>query len=126
MSARQRGREKTDGMDLQITVRTENNVSIITVQGEIDLYSSPSLRDSLIKAVKHARPKMVIGDLSGVTYTDSSGIATLVEGLQFANAVQAAFKLVGLSPAVSEVFQLVRLERVFRLYATVEEALRDG
>jgi anti-sigma B factor antagonist len=60
-----------------------------------------------------------------VTYIDSSGIATLVEGLQLADEHKIRFKLVGLSRAILEVFELVRLESVFEIYTTEEEAMKS-
>ena len=113
-------------MDLQIETRCVGQCHIIDVNGEIDLYSSPMLREYIFKTVKQQKPEQLIVDLSDVSYTDSSGIATLVEGLQLAKDHDSVFKLVGLSEAVLEVFQLVRLERVFNIYPTEEEALKDA
>ena len=113
-------------MELYIETRTKDHAHIIDVQGEVDLYSSPMMREYIFKTIKQQRPQILIIDLSRVTYTDSSGIATLVEGLQLSQEYKACFKLVGLSQAVLEVFQLARLERVFDIYATEEEALKDA
>lgn len=113
-------------MNLQIETRCVGQCHIIDVDGEIDLYSSPLLREYIFKTLKQQKPEQLIVDLTDVTYTDSSGIATLVEGLQVARERESAFKLVGLSETVLEVFQLVRLERVFDIYPTEEEALKDA
>ena len=111
-------------MELYIEVRGKGQTQIIDVKGEVDLYSSTMLRDYIFKTIKQQHPPCVIVNLSDVSYTDSSGIATLVEGLQLAQDRKTCFKLVGLSPAVLEVFQLVRLERVFDIYQSEEEALQ--
>lgn len=111
-------------MNLQIETRCSGQCHIIDVNGEIDLYSSPMLREYIFKTIKQQKPEQLVVDLSDVIYTDSSGIATLVEGLQLAQDHDAAFKLVGLSETVLEVFQLVRLERVFDIYPTEEEAIK--
>ncbi len=111
-------------MELSIETRTQGQVYILEVQGEIDLYSSPMLRKYIFNTLKEQKPQTLIVNLSDVTYTDSSGIATLVEGLQLAEEYRTRFKLVGLSQSVLEVFQLVRLERVFDIYQTEEDALK--
>ena len=113
-------------MNLQIETRCTGQCHIIDVNGEVDLYSSPMLREYIFKTIKQQKPEQLIVDLTDVTYTDSSGIATLVEGLQMAQNYESAFKLVGLSETVLEVFQLVRLERVFDMYPTEEEALKGA
>jgi anti-sigma B factor antagonist len=112
-------------MDLQIETRATGTTQIIEVKGEVDLYTSPKMREQIFTIIKRHPPKSLIVNLANVTYVDSSGIATLVEGLQLANEYRTRLKLVGLSRAILEVFQLVRLERVFEIYQTEEEALKS-
>jgi anti-sigma B factor antagonist len=112
-------------MDLQIETRATGATQIIEVKGEVDLYTSPKMREQIFTTIKRHPSKSLIVNLTNVTYVDSSGIATLVEGLQLANEYQIRLKLVGLSRAILEVFQLVRLERVFEIYQTEEEALKN-
>ncbi len=113
-------------MDMQIDITAHQQAQVVKVSGEVDLYSSPKMREAIFKVMKQQHPSVMIIDLTEVTYTDSSGIATLVEGLQFARGKHAQFILVGLSPAVLEVFQLVRLQTVFEIVPTVEAALKHG
>jgi len=110
-------------MDVTIHTRKHGATDIVETQGEVDLYSSPKLRKSLFLALEQ-RPTTLIVELTKVTYMDSSGIATLVEGLQLARKYETRLQLVGLSQAVMEVFQLARLDSMFEMYATEEEALR--
>ena len=88
--------------------------SLIRVAGEVDLYSSPELRKAILKAMSSVESGLAI-DLSEVSYIDSSGVATLVEGLRAANEKAAEFKLVAPSPAVIQVLQLARLDSVFKI-----------
>jgi len=88
--------------------------TIITVEGDIDLYSSPELRKVVLKAV----PKAAIGvgiHLGGITYMDSSGVATLVEGLRSAKEHGKAFTLIAPSTAVVKVLELARLDSIFEV-----------
>jgi anti-sigma B factor antagonist len=93
------------------TTRTETE-TIIAVEGEVDLYSSPELRKAVLKAVPNAEGGLVV-DLGGVSYMDSSGVATLVEGLRSAKKHDTSFVLVRPSSAVMKVLELARLDRVF-------------
>ena len=68
--------------------------------------------------VAHAETGRVALDLSGVRYMDSSGVATLVEGLQRAKASKVPFKLVAPSPKVRQVLEMTRLESVFEVGPT--------
>jgi anti-sigma B factor antagonist len=107
---------------VEIQVRNHTGVAIIEVRGEVDLYSSPQVRETIL-GVMSARTPTVVVDLSGVGYMDSSGVATLVEGLQSSRGYGGAFRLVGLVDAVRQVFRFAKLEKVFEIYADTEEAL---
>ena len=113
-------------MELDITTKAQGEHYIISVKGEIDLYSSTMLRKYILTTMKQHHPRGLIVELDAVTYIDSSGIATMVEGLQLANQSDTKFKVAGLSPRVLEVFELVKLEQVFDIYDSVEEALKSA
>jgi anti-sigma B factor antagonist len=68
----------------------------------------------------------VLVDLSAVDYIDSSGIASLVEAFQKAKKAGTGFALASPNPAALRVLELARLDRVFRIFATLEEALDAG
>ena len=99
-----------------LTIDTEKTPEgqLITVNGEVDLYSSPELRKVILKTIPSAKGVLEV-DLSGVTYIDSSGVATLVEGLRSARENGSGFVLVKPSLAVMQVLELARLDSVFEV-----------
>ena len=101
-------------MGLTVDKEKTSNGLVIRVQGEVDLYSSPELRKVILKAIPSAGVDLAI-DLSGVTYIDSSGVATLVEGLRSARENGIGFALAAPSPAVMQVLELARLDSVFEV-----------
>lgn len=109
---------------MQINVRQAGNASVVEVSGDIDLYNSPDLRTKLLEALKEKGRAHVILNLTRVRYIDSSGIASLVEGLKVSRTQNVRFTLVGLSPAAREVLELSRLIKVFEVFPTEEEALK--
>jgi len=104
-------------MQLVIDTTRNDDGSVISVGGDIDLYSSPRLRDAMFAEIDSAVARLAL-DLSEVRYMDSSGVATLVEGLQRARAAGVAFKLVSPSPKVKQVLEMTRLEAVFEVGPT--------
>ncbi len=104
------------------TNENPNGVVTLAIQGDMDMNSSPQVRDQLSSLFKKNQ-KAVIVDLSGVPYIDSSGIATLVEGLQWSHSSKNKFRLVGLSDGVKDVFEIARLLPVFETFETKEQAL---
>lgn len=93
----------------------------VTLVGEIDLARSPELRLRLREDVD-AGPKRLVIDLTKVTYMDSSGVATLVEALQRSKARGCRLVLAGLQPKVRSIFSISRLDTVFEITATLDEA----
>lgn len=105
-------------------IRHRNGTAVVTLRGDVDLEHSPAARELLLSCVRSGRHLTV--DLSGVEYIDSSGIASLVEAFQEARKRGSRFTLAAVSPAALRVFELARLDRVFVIHATLEEALGDG
>ena len=99
---------------MKIDTDARADETLITVGGDVDLYSSPELRKALLAAT----PKAVSGvgvHLGAVTYMDSSGVATLVEGLRSAKEYDRTFVLVAPSKSVMKVLELARLDSVFEV-----------
>ena len=108
---------------MQHSTRDESGSLVIALAGDVDLEHSPSAREVLLAGVRQGRPVFV--DMSGVTYIDSSGVASLVEAFQTAKQKATSFALVSVSPAALRVLQLARLHKVFVIYDTLSEGL-DG
>lgn len=100
---------------------TENDDHLIVVlTGDIDLQTSPQAREILLKAVGVG--KSVFVDLAAVEYMDSSGVASLVESFQIARRGGQDYALVSVSDGPRRVLELARLDKVFTIYASIEEA----
>ncbi len=95
------------------------NYSVINLTGEIDLNESPNVRKQILNMLNNENAVLV--DLSKVEYIDSSGVASLVEGLQTARAKKLNFALLGVSESAMQVLQLARLDTVFTLYHSLDE-----
>jgi anti-sigma B factor antagonist len=112
-------KEKT----VQISRRQLDKTTILDLSGDIDLANSPAVRKALLKELRDNRTPRVVMNLSNVRYIDSSGVASLVEGLKAARDVGSRFILFGLSTSAREVLQLSRLLKIFEVYDNEEQAL---
>ena len=108
---------------MQIATRQTEGRVILDVSGDIDLANSPAMRKMLLGEIKEKRTPKVLLNLRSVRYIDSSGIASLVEGLKASRDLGSRLILYGLSPAVREVMELSRLQRIFEIYDNEEQAL---
>ncbi len=102
---------------MQHTLREEQGALVVAFEGEVDLEHSPKAREVLLDGIEMG--KNVFVDMSGVTYIDSSGVASLVEGFQRAKTQGSTFALVSVNPAALRVLELARLDRVFVIHATL-------
>lgn len=98
----------------------EGELSLLRLQGEIDLHASPQLREILLKASDNGKIPLLI-DFSAVEYIDSSGLATFIEYLRGGNGKSRKMAFCALQPRVRMVFELVRLHELFKLCATLDE-----
>ena len=111
-------------MGFKITSSEKENVGVVTIEGDIDMFSSPGLRDTLVPMFSKGL-KGIIVNLSDVSFMDSSGIATLVEGLQWSRKQEKAFILAGLGTNVRNALSLTKLETVFTIEEDVTSALES-
>ncbi|MEX1118381.1 MAG: STAS domain-containing protein [Terrimicrobiaceae bacterium] len=95
---------------------------LLKLSGEIDLHGSPLLRNELL-AIAKEKPALLLVDFSHVDYIDSSGLATLIEYVKEAGAHQGKIALFGLKKKVRTIFDLVRLNELFAIAETRDEAL---
>jgi anti-sigma B factor antagonist len=83
------------------------------------------VRQRVRAQLEQGRSTVVI-DLSNTEYVDSAGLGTLVLLNKEARAAGGCLVLAGLSDHVRDLLRLVRLDEVFTIAATVEEATRVG
>lgn len=109
---------------MKINIIKRNSATVLEIYGEVDLYSSPEVRKKLLQLVSEQTPVIIV-NLNAVTYIDSSGVATLVEGLQEMGKYSGKLKLTNLHEAVRHVFELSSLDKVFEIHNSVEEAMKS-
>ena len=108
---------------MQISARQFDKTTILDITGDIDLANSPEIRKAVLREVREHRTPRVVMNLSKVRYIDSSGVASLVEGLKASRDLGLRFILFGLSPSAREVLQLSRLLKIFEVYDNEDQAL---
>ncbi len=103
------------------SVKEEQGKIVIALEGDIDLENAGEVRKALLANLKQKKDLLI--DLSAVAYIDSSGIASLVEGLQVARKQKNELSLVSVSVRARRVLELARLDKVFTIHADVADAL---
>ena len=107
---------------LDIKLDQLDGAAVLVPQGDIDMASSPLLRSRLQEA-ESSRASRVVVDLTGVSYMDSSGVATLVEAMQVSRRAGQQLVLFGMQDRVRSIFEIAKLDSVFTIVESLPEAL---
>jgi len=111
-------------MDFQLSEKNlSDRIALLTLTGRLTAATAPQLRDAIKRLVDDRHIELLF-DISGLVFLDSSGLAVIVSGLKTTRELGGWLKLAGITPQVSEIFKLTRLDRVFNVYPSVEDALK--
>lgn len=111
-----------DGHALQVGFDARGSATVITPQGEIGYSEAGVFRTWLRKAHESKAPRIVV-DLSKVDYMNTPGVATLVESLQISKRSRTRLILAGMNDKVFAIFKIARLDTVFEISSSVDEAV---
>jgi anti-sigma B factor antagonist len=109
-------------VDLSISSDTRDEVTIVHVGGEIDVYTAPVLRERLDEHISEGRTHLVV-DLTDVSFMDSTGLGVLVGRLKLVRVTNGSLQLVCSSERILKVFSITGLDKVFQIFASVDNAL---
>ena len=101
-------------MSFIIKTRREENIGVLELQGEINMYASPDFRDKLLLVCNDLVQEVIV-DFSHVTFMDSSGVATLVEGLKWSKRSEKSFVLKNVGTSIKDSLALTKLDTVFKI-----------
>jgi anti-sigma B factor antagonist len=107
-------------MDFQ--ARSRRNVQILELTGRLDTYTAPPIRQWLEEAAANS-PALIVVNLERVNFLDSTGLATLVQGMKRCRQSMGDLRLCSLQQPVRLIFELTRLDKAFEIYPGEEEAV---
>ena len=108
-------------MDLGLEVTERNGYSVLSVRGEVDVYTAPKFRERLIEMVSEGKHQIIV-DLEGVDFLDSTGLGVLVGGLKRLRSHNGDLLLVCTQSRILKVFEITGLTKVFSIHDSVEAA----
>jgi anti-sigma B factor antagonist len=105
----------------EISEETKDGVSVVSAAGEIDIATAPALRDKLESSIDR-RPAVVVVDLLGVTFMDSTALGVLISALKRCRDLGGTMRIVVSDPRVLKVFEITGLTELFSIFPTLHEA----
>jgi anti-sigma B factor antagonist len=109
-------------MNLDLETSTHGSTSVITLRGEIDVYTAPRLRQALIDLVSQGGADIVV-DMDKVDFLDSTGLGVLVGGLKRVKSNEGDLKLVITQDRIMKIFDITGLSKVFPIHDSLDAAL---
>lgn len=99
----------------------ERQLPIIELEGEVDVYTAPQLKQQMIGLLEGGARELVV-DLTKVEYLDSTALGVLIGGLKRMREMDGNMVLVCPSPRIRRVFEITGLDKIFDIYNSVDEA----
>ena len=108
-------------MELSVTTSRTDDISFVTVEGEVDVHTAAQLRQTLDQEIAEGFVRLVV-DLDSVAFLDSTGLGVLVGRLKLVRNGSGWLRIVCTSDRILRVFRITGLDKVFPIHATVDEA----
>ncbi|MBS2034455.1 MAG: STAS domain-containing protein [Candidatus Eremiobacteraeota bacterium] len=111
-------------MDIKVNTRVLNDkAQAVEVQGEIDVYTSPRVKETINELIEKGHYQLVI-NLEGVRYIDSTGLGVLIGALKKVREHSGRILLVCTNPQIKKIFNITGLVKIFEIFKDEDEALQ--
>jgi anti-sigma B factor antagonist len=113
-----------ENIRIETALRRIGHISILDVVGEIDIYTTPQFKEAIKEAIGDSNATIIV-NMSRVAYMDSSGFGTLLSATKRLRPMNGSLSLVGCNDAINRMLQITRLNTIFGVYDTEEQAVAD-
>lgn len=111
-------------MDIKVHVRqSEGDAYVVELAGEIDVYTSPKVKDAITELIDQGHYHLVI-NLEKVRYIDSTGLGVLIGGLKRVREHGGSVSLVCTNPQIKKIFDITGLVKIFGIFDTEPNAMK--
>src|SRR5688500_3022404 len=109
-------------MDLEVETVKRGQADVLTLRGEIDVYTAPRLRQAIIDLVEGGARHIVV-DMGAVDFLDSTGLGVLVGGLKRVKIQDGELSIVTSQDKILKIFDITGLNKVFSIHDSLDSAV---
>jgi anti-sigma B factor antagonist len=113
-----------DTLGIQVTATDDGRAVLFSLEGNLDIATSPSLRAALLESADHEKHEIIV-DLSRLEFLDSTGLGALIGARKRAAEHGNSVRLVVQEGQILRLLRITGLLDVFAVYPSVEAALAD-
>jgi len=95
---------------------------VVAVRGEIDLFTAPDLKATLLSAIDAGKSRIVV-DLTDTAFLDSTALGVLIGAIKRVRARDGALTIVNTDPNIAKTFEITGLDQIFTITETRDEAI---
>ena len=106
----------------QVQIEKKENYILVTLQGEVTLGCTAEVKEKVKEYAELNKQYHLIADMTGVTFIDSSGLGVMVAWFKMCNQSQGKLAFCGLNSHVSRIVGYAKLDKIFTIVDTLEEA----
>lgn len=99
-------------LDVNIKYNEEKNIWVVNPSGEVDIYTSPELKEKLLKSLKEKETDLLING-EKLDYIDSTGLGVLISILKRVKEKDNDVIIVNLKSNIRKLFDITGLDKVF-------------
>jgi anti-sigma B factor antagonist len=110
-------------MELRTDISSSDGWTVVSLHGELDVASAPSLRERLIDLVSRGSTNLIL-DLEGLDFLDSTGLGVIISALKRARTNGGDLRLVCTQSRIRRLFEITALDQAFPLYPSHDAAIR--
>ena len=112
-------------MEVRTEVSDVAGWTVVSVYGEVDVATAPSLREQLIGLVSDGSTNLVL-DLEGVDFLDSTGLGVIVSALKRVRTHGGDLRLVCTQARIRRLFEITGLDKAVPLLPSLDAAVAGG
>jgi len=102
--------------------KTDSDTCIVTLRGRLQLGTACSDLETLVVRLVGRGAKTLVFDLRELTHMDSTGMGRFIEAHRLLQSISGSMKIVAGPGSIRDMFQVTRLDTIFKFYPSVEEA----
>ena len=111
-------------LHLELETTQRDGVAVLTLRGEIDVYTAPRMRQAIVDLVDAGSLNIVV-DMEKVDFLDSTGLGVLVEGLKRVRTRNGNLSIVVTQDKILKIFDITGLNKAFPIHGSLEDALKE-
>jgi anti-sigma B factor antagonist len=109
-------------MDLSVSRQSVDGIPVLSVKGEVDVYSAPTLSENLNELFDEGSTTVIV-DLSEVAFLDSTGLGALIAARSAADKAGGGLSIVCAQDRVLKLFTITGLDGVFTIFPSLDAAV---